>query len=221
MTPLQIPFLNDWWDTHHALGGSVYTSDWPIQDLSSVLTPLLESFYALSFEEVLEFSEAPVTDNSMPNRNILEDASKIYYLVKEIKKTGLNFPPQLLHEPWAERYRIHPGSGRLLAMFASGQKMMKVIYIHFDEPGFTVPATGEIIKDATQLNAMVKQQNVDPHYTSYAAFDGFALEDSEWKPTIATNKPWRFLRYSEGPEFLNYKVNWRKCAIDLWTSKEL
>jgi len=215
--------LNNWWDEHHELGGSVYTCDWPVQDYSSILFPLFESFYALPFEEVLEFSEATVTDNEMPNRTILEDASKIYYLAKEIKDNGLNFPPQLIHEPWENRYRVHPGSGRLLATYLCGHNVMSVVYTHFDEPLFTIPSNSEVITTAKQLQSTVKQNKVSPHYETFDAFKKFTLQDTEWKPMdyliYEVVKPWKFIRYSEGPDFLEYKTNWRECAIELWQDR--
>ena len=111
-------FIN-WFEKHKEMGGYVASSyvDWnilhsPLQDFIK----LIEQYRRLPVEDVIAFQEASVTDNSMPYRNILEDGSKIFYLTQEVEFATLQFHPQIIHEPWYNRYRVHPGSGRLIAL---------------------------------------------------------------------------------------------------------
>ena len=106
--------FDHWLKNHQNLGGFLASSyvDWDI--LHSPLHDIvhkLEKFRQVPFEAVLDFSDAGITDNSMEYRDIVEDASKIFYLCEMINYNELIFHPQILHEPWHKRYRVHPGSG--------------------------------------------------------------------------------------------------------------
>ena len=131
--------LRHWYERHTKQGGYVGVSfvDWNFltHPLKELIT-LLEKFKKLSLEEVMAFTDTYVTDNAMPNRDTLEDGSKIFYLVNQIEFLELLFHPQILHEPRYDRYRVHPGSGRLQALWLCGYENIKTIYTHFDETGF-------------------------------------------------------------------------------------
>lgn len=224
--------LDGWFDHHIKLGGWVGISylDWntlhnPLYNVVS----MMEQYRALSIEQVEEFCAAAVTDNSSANRDVLEDASKIYYLLGEIMDDNLLFTPQVIHEPWHSRYRIHPGSGRAVALWLHGVEQFKAIYTHFDEPGFVAPpktiklhTTSELQKHISynNYNAMIAMFGIE----SYPAFpktveqtERTAKKDAVWKPENAyTSKDWQFLVYSEGKEFLTHKMRWRGWALDLW-----
>lgn len=113
-----ITTLNNWWINHTRWGGCVFHVEMQWKDVTSpeqYVDSLFKKYKQLPFEDILAFSESDVTDNSMPNREIMEDASKIYMLRDSIRNNNMQFLPQIIHEPWRERYRIHPGSGRAAA----------------------------------------------------------------------------------------------------------
>ena len=65
---------------------------------------------------------------------------------------------------------------------------------------------------------------MDPYYESYPVFPKTAKEclkpqemENEWHWHYVTcYAPFKFLRCSEGKNFLGYKTLWRSHAIDLW-----
>lgn len=222
------------WLTHHEkMGGYIASSyvGWdllhsPMKDLVSKL----EEYRQLPIEHVLAFQEEKITNNEMPYREILEDVSKIFYLAELIQYDQLIFYPQIVHEPWHNRYRVHPGSGRLMALWLCGFQTIKCIYTHFDEPGFAPP--GESFRITSDISTSIPKEFTTPlmtrpitmHVDTYPAFPKLEVEeiktrtmDSEWNwDHVKTDKPWNFMRFSEGNEFLQYKANWRSYAIDAW-----
>jgi hypothetical protein len=215
--------LDRWMENHRKLGGHVFL----VHDTYALVgspeqyvTNLYDSFRQLSFETVNEFVAAGVTDNTMQHRDILEDASKIHYLRQQIRAGKLAFRPQLLHEPWRNRWRVHPGSGRYAAMWMENPTdWLRSIYIYFNEPGFEMPTGATAIdlrNPAAFINAITLTAS-DIDFTTHTAFER-SDRDTEWHPNITTDKDWQFLRYSEGEHFLNYKQAWRDTAVDLWLS---
>lgn len=216
-----IEVLERWLENHCKLGGHVFL----VHDTYALVgspeqyvTDLYDSFRQLPFETVNEFVAAGVTDNTMQHRNILEDASKIHYLRQQIRAGKLSFRPQILHEPWYNRWRVHPGSGRYAAMWLENPTdWLRSIYIYFNEPGFKIPA-GVTAIDLQDPDAFIKSitlTNTSIDFTTHPAFER-SDRDAEWHPDITTDKPWQFLRYSEGTNFIGYKQAWREIALDLW-----
>lgn len=223
----QKTLLNKWWHTHSRLGGEVWKikcNKTLLESPENYIDKTFEQFKKLPLEDVMAFSEAEVTDNNMENREILEDASKIHYLRHCIREGGLNFIPSLLHEPWKDRYRIHPGSGRFAALWLEGYKEFDAVYIHFAENNFAVPSEGIEIMSQDDFVSTVKLRDIEPYFETYFAFPKTAKDcritlnmDREWQwHHTNTYQPWKFIRWSEGPEFLNYKRSWRSYGIDLW-----
>ena len=213
--------LERWMENHRNLGGQVFL----VHDTYALVgspeqyvTKLYDSFRQLPFETVNEFVAAGVTDNTMQHRDVLEDASKIHYLRQQIRENKLAFRPQLLHEPWYDRWRVHPGSGRYAAMWMENPiDWLRSIYIYFNEPGFKIP------EGATAINLYRTEAFIDAislqatciDFTTHAAFER-SDRDAEWHPNTVTSKPWQFLRYSEGNNFIGYKQAWRETALNLW-----
>lgn len=217
-----------WFDTHTLMGGTVknVTLDWDqITHPGNYVDYLFDTYRALPFEDVLAFSESEVTDNSMPNREVLEDASKIHMLRDAIRNNNLIFTPQLVYEPWYSRWRVHPGSGRAAAMWLEGYKNINGIYVHFQEPIFKdVDNIGDNIDSNIFLESIYMNKRVQADFEYYHAFPKVAVEcaktqrmDYEWHwHYVKTYRNWKFVRWSEGKNFLKHKYNWRSYAIDLW-----
>lgn len=231
----QAHILRSWYENHLRQGGYVTASyvGWddllhcPLDDIRL----LLERFASLPMGDVMEFSDTSksVTDNSMNHRNVLEDGSKLYYLVDQIQYLDLIFNTQLIHEPWYNRYRVHPGSGRLQALWVCGHDEIKTIYTHFDEKEFVAPPYSILLNNYTEFENAILTNNefsrvVPIDYTVYQAFPTVReyihetkSADSEWHfENIKTDKDWYFIRYSEGNNFLQYKSDWRSFALELW-----
>ena len=144
--------FNQWYTNHHRWGGRLVsaTMSWnEITHPEQYVDNLFAKFKKIPFEDVLAFSESNVTDNSMDHRDILEDASKIHMLRNKLRQKKMIFHPQLIHEPWHKRWRIHPGSGRAAAMWLEGYKEIECIYTYFKENTLELPKniTKEIIPD--------------------------------------------------------------------------
>lgn len=218
-----IGVLERWMENHRKLGGYVFL----VHDTYALVgspeqyvTELYDSFRQLPFETVNEFVAAGVTDNTMQHRDILEDTSKIHYLRQQIRAGKLSFRPQLLHEPWYNRWRVHPGSGRYAAMWLENPTdWLRSIYIYFNEPGFKIPegATAIDLHNPSTFIKAITLTGSDIDFTTHTAFER-SDRDTEWYPNITTDKNWQFLRYSEGGPFLSYKQAWRETALDLWLS---
>lgn len=218
-----------WWENHHRHGGLVCTSyvDWDLlaDPLPSIIQ-LLEDYRQVPLTDVMAFNDAHVFDNDMPYRNVLEDGSKILYLVGQVQFLELKFNPQLLHEPWYDRYRVHPGSGRLQALWLCGYESIKTIYLHFNEPGFVIPEKSFIIdtpqKFYKECCIGVLPNSID--IEMYPAFPKTKITaeltkdmDSEWHyENLNGADHWNFIRYSEGRDFVQYKYDWRTFSLELW-----
>lgn len=194
------------------------------------IVKLLEDFKTLDFDHIDYFANTTVTDNSMQHRSTLEDLSKIAYLVEETESKALMFHPQIIHEPWHNRYRIHPGSGRAIALWLCGYEQFKTIYTHFNEDIFTPP--GHTIKHnnwktfANEITFNVAHA-MFPTIIDVETFHAFPRTESEeektrekdsvWcPPKNYTMHEWKFIVYSEGKNFLDYKRNWRAYAYSLY-----
>jgi len=231
LTEFARQFMFDHWlNNHQRLGGFLASSyvDWKL--LHSPLYDIvrkLEEYRQIPFESVMSFADAELIDNNMEYRDVLEDVSKLFYLVEAIQYNELTYNPQILHEPWHKRYRVHPGSGRLMALWLCGFEKIKTIYIHFDEPGFQPPGDCFLIKDRRTAH---KEFHVNPNsleklqietYPAFPKLDADCIRtqhyDSEWEwKHTHTKKFWQFMRFSEGSTFLGHKNQWRSYAIDAW-----
>lgn len=193
------------------------------------IVELLEGFKKVKEKFIINFINADITDNFMDYRDVMEDASKIYYLVNEMINEDIKFHPQVIHEPWHDRYRVHPGSGRLAALWLCGYEVFKTIYIHFDEPGFVAPPNTlkinthqnfimEAVTDSFSLMHPIDIQTYYAFPTEEADFLETISKDREWDPTqVQTLLPWEFIRYSEGNPFItDYKPGWRQMSLGLW-----
>ena len=223
--------FDHWLSNHQKLGGFLATSyvDWGI--LHSPMHDIvrkLEEYRQLPFESVMSFADADLIDNNMEYRDILEDVSKLFFLTEAIQYDELTYNPQILHEPWHNRYRVHPGSGRLMALWLCGYETLKTIYIHFDEPEFIPPGDCFLINDRRtaqsefHVNPFAKFNKLEIEtYAAFPKLDADCIKtqhyDREWDWTKTnTSKPWQFMRFSEGDAFLEYKNQWRSYAIDAW-----
>jgi hypothetical protein len=229
----QTSLLKDWYEKHYSLGGYVASCyvDWNIiQNPIYDFVELIEKYKKIDYLEIEEFATADVTNNSMSNRLVMEDMSKIKYLTEEIMADSLMFHPQVIHEPWFDRYRIHPGSGRAIALWLCGYTQFKAIYTHFDEPGFEPPGdtirmdswrtlSKELGADAP-LRAMLQPPDAQTFQAFPSTYEDILHttdKDDIWAPTFTTTKPWEFLVYSEGQNFLGFKKEWRSHSYDLYT----
>lgn len=219
-----ISVLTDWWEQHHDFGGhvSLVYDRYNLVSVENYLAELQFQYDQISQEHKEHFLNSDVLDNSMPGRNILEDAAKISMLVHAFKQEQMNFHVQLLQEPWFNRWRVHPGSGRYAALWLCGYLMPKMIYTHFNEPEFKFPARSLKIQSADQFLQEIQFQTTgDPDFQTYYAFPKDSQDvaltqerDGEWRPNISTDIPWQFIRYSEGKHFVEYKTHWRKYVMD-------
>ena len=210
--------LERWLENHRKLGGRLVIipdiREFVVHDPN--LTPnLYKKFASLSREQVEQFSLAEVFDNNMSDRHLMEDASKIWFLENE----KITFLPQVVHEPWRDRWRAHPGSGRYDVLCRRGGAVPGV-YIYFNEPYYVLPdhinLTNLELQDVIDNLCFTKIEHMD--FTSYPAFSNYARErDSEWDPPdLGLVRNWEFIRWSEGKYFPDYKLSWRLCAVDLW-----
>lgn len=225
--------LDEWWERHHSMGGYVALCyvDWDIiHSPLAMLVDLFQNYRSLEERQVLKFAGAEIIDNKMPYRDILEDGSKIFHLSNELEvNESLMYVPQIIHEPWHNRYRVHPGSGRLTALWLCGYETFRTVYTHFDEPGFEPPGTALKLHSPIDLimNCRNSSQGFFPYLDvqTYYAFPQDEVErfktttmDSEWDYSHTdTMMPWEFFRYSEGKNFLNFKQAWRSNAWVLWS----
>ena len=220
--------FNRWHLDHTARNGDLryVTLDWDqITHPGNYVDYLFDTYRRLPFEDILAFSESEITDNTMPNREVLEDASKIHMLRDAIRNNNLIFTPQIVYEPWYNRWRVHPGSGRAAAMWLEGYKSISGIYIHFNETQFVdARDIGVQLDNVTFFDHVFMDKSVEPDFEIYMAFPKIAKEcaktqrmDLEWHwHYVHTYKPWKFIRWSEGKNFLKHKYNWRSYAVDLW-----
>jgi hypothetical protein len=203
--------------------------DWKVlHSPKDMLVDLLERYRQLDPGVVQNFIRDQVTNNEMQDRDVLEDGSKIFHLVQELEFNEMMFTPQIVHEPWHRRYRVHPGSGRAAAMWLWGYERFKTIYTHFDEPGFAPPGIAlrihspeELVMKCINSVKSLSWMDVETYYAfPNDSFDRCVTKrmDSVWDfENVSTLMPWRFFRYSEGKRFLDYKRNWRLSAWPLWT----
>jgi len=220
LSPKNYSTVSTWFNRHHNLGGSVHlvTDTIPlIGSPETYLNDIYSRFAQLTFEDVEFFMTQPITDNSMPHRALIEDAAKLYYLEYQARNNNLIFKPQLLHEPWANRYRVHPGSGRIATMWKCDPTTpIESIYIHFNEPSLIIPTASRVLTTPGEfLDAITYSHTDNIDFTVESAFNR-TERDAEWKPNITCDIDWEFIRYSEGEYFLGYKRAWRDHALDLW-----
>lgn len=223
--------LKRWWDYHHNMGGSVFVSDLPwdfFPDPEDDLRELFTEFAELPFKDLEVFQSVSVWDNDIPNRVLMEDAAKIWFLYNCIQDgVGIKFNPQIIHEPWYDRYRVHPGSGRLASMWLAEMNHVQCIYTHFDEPEFEPPEYSQKIHDVEGMVLNMFGNTASRMRADIHTYEAFPLtpdeqrytseRDSEWDwHRIKTDKRWQFLRYSEGQSFSESKSMWRTVAMDLW-----
>lgn len=207
--------LKQWWDNHHDQGGSVWSVAYPATDNSEALE-LINSYVSIELDEVIAFSACDVFDNSMPNRDTLEDASKVIWLYNEINSSGLKFPGILLHEYWHDRYRVHPGSGRYLATTLTDNNIMPCVYYHYNEPGFVIPDNSKQILTLDEFVYYVGKGS-QAHWEMYDIFsEDYKQKDPNWIPQIQTGRHWQMPWFSEGENFVNSKISWREYAVDSW-----
>jgi len=210
--------FEDWREKHSSQGGKLLI----IPEIRSLcgdrteyILDLYKKFSKIPLSDVEYFETCEATDNSMPYRDILEDASKIYHL----STTNIKFVPQLVHEPWRSNpWRAHPGSGRYAALARVGQPVPGV-YTYFNEPGFIIPDGSVDLTDLpvediiSHLSFGYVGEDID--FTTYSA-NGTTERDGEWKPDREFKYQWEFLRYTEGKFFTQHKHNWRQSAVELW-----
>lgn len=223
--------LLEWWDKHHALGGSVYECHLPwdfFPNPESMLKELFIAFANLNYAHIENFVLANIFDNDMDHRDTMEDASKIVFLVEQIEDYGkLKYTPQVVHEPWYDRYRVHPGSGRFCALWLTEANHLTCTYTHFDEPCFEVPPYSQQIYDIEGMMQAMSYLDADSIRTTIDVYDAFPKDphvaqyanerDSVWEPDrVTTHKDWQFVRYSEGNSFVESKLAWRNRIIDAW-----
>ena len=227
--------LQHWLNDHERKGGYLASSyvNWDILHSPMYeIVRMLEQFRSLPFEQILEFHDSEVTNNGMQDRNVMEDVSKIFYLTECIQYEELKFYPQILHEPWFNRYRVHPGSGRLIALWLCGFESIKCIYTHFNEPAFIPP--GDCFKISNKYEAYKEFQIMAgvgfsgrPTKLGIETYSAFPKDendcvrthhyDHEWQwKHITTDTDWKFMRFSEGDDFLDHKSSWRSYVIDAW-----
>jgi len=223
--------LKRWWDYHHELGGSVYECNLPwdfFPDFKSDLKKLFIEYASIPFKQIEEFQSAFIYNNDMADRVVMEDACKIWFLYRNIKDgVGIKFNPQIIHEPWADRYRVHPGSGRLASMWLAELNNVKCVYTHFDESCFEPPAYNNILHDVEGMVLSMFGNTASKMRADIETYQAFPVtpeeqrytseRDSEWDwHKVKTDTRWKFIRYSEGQSFVESKQQWRDCAIDLW-----
>lgn len=233
MAPARLPsVLQEWFDNHYAMGGWTGASylDWNVVEPPMYdIIRLLEDFKKVKEKFVINFIQSDITDNFMDYRDTLEDASKIYYLTNEMVNGDIKFNPQVVHEPWHNRYRVHPGSGRLAALWLCGYENFKAIYTHFDEPEFVPPPRTlkidthqnfilEAVTDSFTLMHPIELSTYYAFPTEERDFLYTIEKDREWDPSqVQTLMPWQFIRYSEGSPFITeYKPGWRQMSFGLW-----
>lgn len=227
--------ISNWWNNHHDLGGKVYVSEFewnynPHASMYKYTSKLFYNFLKISKDEVEEFQNSDHFKNTTPNSDILNEASKIWYLIKQIKEgPGLMYTCQVQHEPWNSwiQYRFHPGSGRVPAIWLSEEPSLKAIYQHFDEPGFEPYHNSRLINSPMEL--MHEAINVDPEtsgcdITTLEAFPKNREDtpDPEWHywKINHSDKPWKFMRWSEGVNWPNHRTSWRSLAVELWNEMQ-
>lgn len=214
---LELMNIETWWQQHHNQGGKVYQvpCNWNlVSPPKDFLEDLKLQLQKISFDEVLDFTNAEITDNDMPHRHALEEASKILYLKNVLADGEMNFVPQLVYDPNIG-YRIHPGSGRSAAIWTAGITEFPTVYIYFNEPEFKIPINAHEIKDVQELTGSVVYQKYLPPDWEFYPVEPYTPKDSEW--TWQTKQAWWFTRWSEGKQFLTYKRNWRDYAVEAWS----
>jgi hypothetical protein len=216
-----------WLDSHKFFGGKLVK----IPDVKKYVNyhpdhykNLCEKFKKVPLNEVELFCSADVYDNKMPNRDILEDGSKIYHLIKNIDH--MKFHVQLVHEPWYSRWRVHPGSGRFIAQCETNpESPIPAIYIYFNEKIFDLPDEyidlTDMPYDEIYENLCISADHNELDFTDFPAFGKESIKrDGEWNPPNRMMNPlwypWSFIRYSEGNNFGKYKTAWREDALEFW-----
>ena len=79
----------------------------------------------------MAFTDTVVTDNAMPDRDILEDGSKVF--ICKPNRIFRAYKSSKYYTNGITDIEFH-GSGRLQALWLCGYENIKTIYTHFDEP---------------------------------------------------------------------------------------
>ena len=204
--------IKHWWNRHHRAGGLVWRVEYPLTSYRKDWLSLQDKAGTLNPKDWRAFRDARVTDNSMPNRDIMEDYCKVSWLREQFTVNGLTHPVTLLYERWKNRWRIHPGSGRCQAAASLDWPTIPADYIdfHWAKPKSSWQA--KTIDTVEEFKYYVNSHEFDV----YPANSEYAVErDSEWeleklKTIWQTMDAWHLVRWSEGASFLADKRQWRE-----------
>lgn len=206
--------INRWWKHHHSMGGTVWYTDYAVQSYQSDWEHLQRKAQRIPVEQWQQFANAAVTDNSMPNRETMDDYCKVRWLRNEYKTNGIVHPVTLLYERWHSKWRVHPGSGRCMAAAALDWPTIPAIYINY-------AWTKNHAHEQTEITSVEQFCEISgsTNFEIYSIFEQYAEErDSVWKVakanTLNDGRDWQFVRWSEGNNFINYKTAWRKFGTD-------
>ena len=210
--------LESWWGRHHRAGGTVWSVDYPVEKYKTDWLALQDQASTLDPKEWRAFSTASITNNKMPNRELLEDTSKIHWLRKEFETNGITHPVQLMYEPWRNKWRVHPGSGRCIAAASLDWPTIPAVYINFrwsTEPPWHCKKIDTVQEFVTITNS--KEFDIYP-----VTADVAVERDAEWDRIgldlyTNTNDAWQMCRWSEGHQFMSYKKAWREFGSAKYT----
>lgn len=210
--------LESWWGRHHRAGGTVWSVDYPVEKYKTDWLSLQDQASTLDPQEWRAFSTSSVADNSMANRELMEDVAKIHWLRNEFEVNGITHPVQLMYEPWRNKWRVHPGSGRCIAAASLDWPTIPAVYVNFRwSKGVPWPA-----KRLDTLQEFVKITN-STEFDIYPIDSDIAVErDGEWDRVglglySNSNDAWQMCRWSEGYKFMSYKKAWREFGSAKYT----
>ena len=203
--------IESWWKRHHRAGGLVWQVDYPLEKYNKDWLSLQDKAGTLDPKDWRTFRDAKITDNSMPNRDIMEDYSKVSWLRDQFKINGITYPVTLLFERWKGKWRVHPGSGRCIAAASLDWPTIPAVYIDFR---WAKPQSAWGAKTIDTVEDFKYYVNTI-HFDVYSANSEYAVErDAEWsleglQTVWQTNDAWHLVRWSEGAGFLHDKKEWR------------
>tara|TARA_B100000965_G_scaffold386884_1_gene389599 strand:- start:2548 stop:3195 length:648 start_codon:yes stop_codon:yes gene_type:complete len=208
--------IENWWNRHHRAGGLVWQVDYPIDHYRKDWLSLQDKAGTLDPQDWRAFRKANITDNSMKNRVIMEDYSKVAWLREQFTINGLTHPVTLLYERWRNRWRVHPGSGRCIAAASLDWPTIPAVYIDFHWARPRKDWGAKTIDTVEDFKYYVNSKQFDV----YLAYSEYAVErDAEWdleklKSIWQTNDYWHLVRWSEGSTFLRDKKQWREYGTN-------